>query len=87
MKTVYGKKVGAFYHIRLRSPKQFKPGTFRTQDVGAPGGLERTAGVLKKTDQWATQRYLVEASTVGTQRGERDVKEIEKKENVKVVLR
>jgi hypothetical protein len=33
---------GQFFHIEVRPRRQFK--TFRTQDVGRKGGIERVAG-------------------------------------------
>jgi hypothetical protein len=33
---------GAFFHIEVRPRREFK--TFRTQDVGKKGGIERVAG-------------------------------------------
>lgn len=33
---------GEFFHIEVRPRRQFK--TFRTQDVGRKGGIERVAG-------------------------------------------
>lgn len=47
---------GEFYHIEIRPSTGFK--TFRTQDVGKPGGLERVAG--KRHDgTWDTQKWLI----------------------------
>lgn len=50
---------GKFYHIELRPRSDFR--TFRTQDVGGKGGIERVAG--KRSDgTWDTQKWLVAKS-------------------------
>lgn len=47
---------GEFYHIELRPRSDFR--TFRTQDVGRKGSIERVAG--KRADgTWDTQKWLV----------------------------
>lgn len=47
---------GNFYHIEIRPPSGFL--SFRTQDVGRKGGIERVAG--KRPDgSWETQKWLV----------------------------
>jgi hypothetical protein len=47
---------GEFYHIEVRPRRQFK--TFRTQDVGKKGGIERVAG-KRSTGSWDTQKWLI----------------------------
>ena len=47
---------GEFYRIVVRPKEQFQ--TFRTQDVGDPGGLERVAG-KRESGSWDTQAWLV----------------------------
>ena len=47
---------GRFYHIEIQSPEEFK--TFRTQDVGEKGGLERVGG-QRKDGSWDTVKWLV----------------------------
>ena len=47
---------GEFYRIELRPKSAFV--TFRNQDVGKPGGLERIAG-KRSSGSWATQAWLV----------------------------
>ncbi|MEK7079933.1 MAG: hypothetical protein AAB901_01460, partial [Patescibacteria group bacterium] len=42
---------GKFYHIEIRPKGQFT--TFRTQDVGKTGGLERVAG-KRPSGSWDT---------------------------------
>ena len=47
---------GEFYRIVVRPKTEFV--TFRTQDVGKPGGIERLAG-KRPSGSWATQAWLV----------------------------
>ena len=45
-----------FFRIVVRPKEQFV--TFRTQDVGGPGHIERIAG-KRSSGSWATQAWLV----------------------------
>jgi hypothetical protein len=47
---------GDYYHIEVRPRAQFT--TFRTQDVGRRGGIERVAG-KRSTGSWDTQKWLI----------------------------
>lgn len=47
---------GAFFHIEVRPKTEFK--TFRTQDVGKKGGIERVAG-KRSSGGWSTQKWLI----------------------------
>lgn len=47
---------GNYYHIELRDGGDFE--TFRTQDVGDPGHLQRVAG-KGSTGSWSTVKWLV----------------------------
>lgn len=47
---------GEFFHIEVRPRRQFK--TFRTQDVGRKGGIERVAG-KRGSGSWNTQKWLI----------------------------
>ncbi len=47
---------GNYYHIELRDGADFE--TFRTQDVGDPGHLQRVGG-KRATGSWATVKWLV----------------------------
>lgn len=47
---------GNFFHIEVRPKEQFK--TFRTQDVGERGGIERVAG-KRASGSWDTQKWLI----------------------------
>jgi hypothetical protein len=48
---------GRFYRIEVRPKSEFV--TFRTQDVGEKGGLERIAG-KRRSGSWDTATWLVE---------------------------
>ncbi|MEK7601909.1 MAG: hypothetical protein AAB472_00255 [Patescibacteria group bacterium] len=47
---------GKFYHIEIRPKSDFT--SFRTQDVGKKGGLERIAG-RRSSGSWATATWLI----------------------------
>jgi hypothetical protein len=47
---------GRFFHIEVRSKTGFT--TFRTQDVGERGGIERVAG-KRASGSWSTLKWLV----------------------------
>jgi hypothetical protein len=47
---------GNYFHIEIRPRAEFK--TFRTQDVGARGGIERVAG-KRGSGSWDTQKWLI----------------------------
>jgi hypothetical protein len=47
---------GEFFHIEVRPRREFK--TFRTQDVGRRGGIERVAG-KRGSGSWDTQKWLI----------------------------
>ncbi len=48
---------GHFFHIEIRPAREFV--TFRVQDIGAPGGVERLAG-QRANGSWDTQKWLIE---------------------------
>lgn len=48
---------GQYYHIELRRGEDFE--TFRTQDVGDPGHIQRVAG-KREGGSWATVKWLIE---------------------------
>lgn len=50
------KGTGEYYHVVVRPKSQFT--SFRTQDVGDPGGLQRVAG-HRSSGSWATQAWLI----------------------------
>jgi hypothetical protein len=47
---------GRFFHIEVRPRSEFT--TFRTQDVGERGGIERVAG-RRATGSWSTLKWLI----------------------------
>ena len=58
---------GGFFHIQVRPKGKFV--TFRNQDVGTRGGIERIAG-QRANGSWDTQKWLIgksEAHRVGKQ--------------------
>lgn len=57
---------GNFFHIVIRPKEQFS--SFRVQDVGAPGGLERVAG-RRPSGSWDTHAWLVAKTDAMVQGG------------------
>jgi len=57
---------GNFYHIEIRPKTDFR--TFRTQDVGRKGGIERVAG-RRSDGSWETQKWLVAKALAHVERG------------------
>src|SRR5215208_1489934 len=47
---------GEYYHVEVRPDDDFV--TFRTQDVGDPGHIQRVAG-KRETGSWATVKWLI----------------------------
>src|SRR5262245_34101549 len=47
---------GEFFRVRVRPKDEFV--TFRTQDVGEPGHVERVAG-RRESGSWDTQAWLI----------------------------
>jgi len=47
---------GSYYRIAVRPKEQFV--SFRNQDVGEPGGLQRISG-RRSSGSWATQAWLI----------------------------
>lgn len=47
---------GDYYHIEVRPRSQFT--TFRTHDIGDPGGIQRVAG-KRSSGSWDTQKWLI----------------------------
>ena len=52
---------GRFFHIEVRPAREFV--SFRVQDIGAPGGVEKLAG-QRANGSWDTQKWLVENAHV-----------------------
>jgi hypothetical protein len=57
---------GEFFHIEVRPKAEFK--TFRTQDVGSRGGIERVAG-KRASGSWSTQKWLIAKDHAHVERG------------------
>lgn len=57
---------GDFFHIEVRPKSEFK--TFRTQDVGRRGGVERVAG-KRASGSWSTQKWLIAKDQAHIERG------------------
>jgi hypothetical protein len=57
---------GEFFHIEVRPKTEFK--TFRTQDVGSKGGIERVAG-KRASGSWSTQKWLIAKDQAHVERG------------------
>jgi hypothetical protein len=47
---------GNYYHVEVRPKEDFT--TFRTQDVGDPGHVQRVAG-KRSSGSWATTKWLI----------------------------
>ena len=47
---------GSYYHVEVRDGSDFE--TFRTQDVGDPGHLQRVGG-KRASGSWATVKWLI----------------------------
>lgn len=47
---------GEYYHVEIRPGDDFV--TFRTQDVGDPGHIQRVAG-KRESGSWATVKWLI----------------------------
>jgi hypothetical protein len=47
---------GKYYHIEVRPKGEFT--TYRTQDVGDPGHIQRVAG-KRSSGSWATVKWLI----------------------------
>ena len=58
---------GGFFHIQVRPKGDFV--TFRNQDVGARGGIERVAG-RRANGSWDTQKWLIEKTHAHIANGE-----------------
>ena len=57
---------GDYYHIGVRPKSEFV--TFRTQDVGDPGGLQRVAG-KRESGSWDTVKWLVSKDFAHVEKG------------------
>jgi hypothetical protein len=72
---------GNYYHVEVREGDDFE--TFRTQDVGDPGHLQRVAG-KRESGSWATVKWLVSKEDAHVENGKlvpdtKDAKDLIKK--------
>jgi hypothetical protein len=72
---------GNYYHIDVRPKEEFT--TFRTQDVGGPGHLQRVAG-KRSSGSWSTATWLISKEDAHIENGElvgdtKDAKDLLKK--------
>jgi hypothetical protein len=72
---------GNYYHVEVRDRGDFE--TFRTQDVGAEGHLQRVAG-KRPSGSWATVKWLIGKEDAHVEDGKlvgdtRDAKDLLKK--------
>jgi hypothetical protein len=58
---------GRFFHVEVRSAREFV--SFRVQDVGEPGGVERLAG-QRPNGTWDTQKWLIEKTHAHVEDGQ-----------------
>jgi hypothetical protein len=57
---------GGYYHIAVRPKQQFT--TFRTQDVGKPGHVQRVAG-KRPSGSWDTVKWLISKDDAHMEKG------------------
>ena len=72
---------GKYYHVEVREGGDFE--TFRTQDVGDPGHLQRVSG-KRPSGSWATVKWLIGKGDAHVEDGKlvgdaKDVKDLIKK--------
>jgi hypothetical protein len=72
---------GNYYHVEVREGGEFE--TFRTQDVGDPGHLQRVSG-KRPSGSWATVKWLIGKEDAHVEDGKlipdtRDAKDVIKK--------
>jgi hypothetical protein len=58
---------GRFFHIEVRPAREFV--SYRVQDIGAPGGVERVAG-QRSTGSWDTRKWLIEKTHAHIEKGQ-----------------
>ena len=78
---------GDYYHVEVRPKEGFT--TFRTQDVGDKGHLQRVAG-KRSSGSWATTKWLISKEDAHVEEGHlvgdtREVKDLLKKLKTKPV--
>ena len=78
---------GNYYHVEVRDGGDFE--TFRTQDVGGPGHLQRVSG-KRASGSWATVKWLIGKEDAHVEGGKlvgdtKDTKDLLKKLRTKPV--
>jgi hypothetical protein len=78
---------GDYYHVEVREGGDFE--TFRTQDVGGPGHLQRVAG-KRSSGSWATVKWLISKEDAHVEDGKlvgdtKDAKDVIRKLRTKPV--
>jgi len=79
---------GAYYHVEVREGSDFE--TFRTQDVGDTGHLQRVGG-KRPSGSWATVKWLISKEDAHVENGKlvgdtKDAKDLIKKLGSQPVL-
>ena len=72
---------GHFYHIEVRPKSEFT--SFRNQDVGKKGGLERLAG-RRSSGSWATVTWLIEKTKAKVVNGHLTITDPKIKNSLKI---
>ena len=80
---------GEYYHVEVRPGEKFV--TYRTQDVGDPGHLQRVAG-QRENGRWTTVKWLIGKEDAHVEDGKlvgdtRDAKDLLRKLRTKPVLK
>lgn len=61
--NVHPKKItaeGRYYRARIEDPKKFQPMTFKTLDIGKPGGFKIIRAKPKGSDKYQNQAIILE---------------------------
>jgi hypothetical protein len=80
---------GEYYHVEVRPGEDFV--TYRTQDVGDPGHIQRVAG-KRESGSWATVKWLIGKEDAHVEDGKlvadtRDAKDVLKQLGSQVTLK
>src|SRR3989338_6992085 len=75
---------GKFFHIEIRPKSEFK--TFRIQDVGKKGGLERLAG-KRSSGSWGTGSLLVSKEDAKIRKSRENIKKKSKNKKKKKLVK
>jgi hypothetical protein len=72
---------GHFYRIEVRPKSEFT--SFRNQDVGGKGGLERLAG-RRSSGSWATVSWLIEKNKAKVVNGHLEITDAKIRDSLKI---